>query len=71
MNDNEHWYRLYAVCEHHGGLGGGHYTAHAKVSSKDQDSDGTWYYFNDSNVSEAEPKDIHSSSAYLLFYEQV
>jgi ubiquitin carboxyl-terminal hydrolase 4/11/15 len=36
-------YELYAVSNHYGGMGGGHYTAYAK--NKD-----IWYDFNDSSV---------------------
>ena len=36
-------YDLYAISNHYGGLGGGHYTAYAKNDSK-------WYQFNDSSV---------------------
>jgi len=30
-NDQSYLYELYAVSNHYGGLGGGHYTAYAKV----------------------------------------
>ena len=36
-------YDLFAVSNHYGGLGGGHYTAYAK-------NNGKWYDFNDSSV---------------------
>jgi hypothetical protein len=39
-------YDLYAVSNHSGGLGGGHYTAFGKNIT-----DQAWYYFNDSSVS--------------------
>ncbi len=42
-------YELYAVSNHYGGLGGGHYTAFAK-------NDGQWYEFDDSRVSNASKK---------------
>lgn len=32
-SSSSHIYELYAVSNHYGGLGGGHYTAHAKVCS--------------------------------------
>lgn len=37
-------YELYAISNHYGGLGGGHYTAFAK-------NNGQWYEFDDSRVS--------------------
>lgn len=57
-------YDLFAVSHHHGGLGGGHYTAHAKNTDT-----GKWYYFNDSSVSRADTSELASSSAYVLFYQ--
>ncbi|KAJ1675776.1 hypothetical protein EV182_000600 [Spiromyces aspiralis] len=58
-------YDLYAVCEHMGGMGGGHYTALAKHADT-----GEWYHFNDSHVSKArgEPDEIVTGAAYMLFY---
>ncbi|KAL3230602.1 Uncharacterized protein RNJ44_01051 [Nakaseomyces bracarensis] len=56
-------YDLFAVDNHYGGLGGGHYTAYAK-----NETDGKWYYFNDSRVSLTDPMQSISGSAYLLFY---
>ena len=54
---------LFAVNEHSGSLGFGHYTAHAK------DKDG-WCVYNDSHVTEGgEESYLVSSSAYVLFYE--
>ncbi|KAJ2156060.1 hypothetical protein GGF46_005435 [Coemansia sp. RSA 552] len=57
-------YDLNAVCNHYGGLGGGHYTAYAK-----NPEDGQWYDFNDSHVSPVgDPESIKTSAAYMLFY---
>ncbi|KAG0151750.1 hypothetical protein CROQUDRAFT_56628 [Cronartium quercuum f. sp. fusiforme G11] len=59
-------YDLFAVDNHFGGLGGGHYTAFAKNVE-----DGKWHNFDDSQVSEvANPEKIKSSAAYLLFYRR-
>ncbi|KAI1808420.1 UCH-domain-containing protein [Daldinia bambusicola] len=58
-------YDLIGVDCHWGGLGGGHYTAHAKNFV-----DGQWYTYNDSSVSPASPERIVDSSAYLLFYRR-
>jgi ubiquitin carboxyl-terminal hydrolase 4/11/15 len=41
-------YELFAVSNHYGSMGGGHYTAYAK-------NDGSWYHYNDSNVSKISP----------------
>ncbi|XP_046458056.1 ubiquitin carboxyl-terminal hydrolase 15-like isoform X1 [Daphnia pulex] len=62
-NPTDAVYDLIGVCNHYGGLGGGHYTAYAK--NKD---DGSWYYFDDSSVSESSEDSVCSKAAYVLFY---
>jgi len=60
-------YDLFAVSNHMGGLGGGHYTAYAKNFL-----DKKWYELNDSRVSPIDEDRVESriisSSAYVLFY---
>ncbi|KAI9864016.1 MAG: CSN-associated deubiquitinating enzyme Ubp12 [Trichoglossum hirsutum] len=58
-------YDLFAVDNHYGGLGGGHYTAIAKNFF-----DGQWYEYNDSSVSRRTPESAVTSAAYLLFYRR-
>ncbi|KAL8998480.1 MAG: hypothetical protein Q9188_006095 [Gyalolechia gomerana] len=59
-------YDLFAVDNHYGGLGGGHYTAFAKNFF-----DGKWYEYNDSQVTRRpNPQQVVSSAAYLLFYRR-
>lgn len=58
-------YDLYAVSEHSGGLGGGHYTAHAFNTRLQK-----WFAFNDSSAYLANPDDCRGASAYLLFYRR-
>eukprot|EP01095_Lingulamoeba_sp_RSL-Kostka_P001307 TRINITY_DN11875_c0_g1_i1.p1 TRINITY_DN11875_c0_g1~~TRINITY_DN11875_c0_g1_i1.p1 ORF type:complete len:267 (+),score=108.39 TRINITY_DN11875_c0_g1_i1:207-1007(+) len=59
-------YDLYAVSNHFGGLGGGHYTAYCK-----NDTTNDWYRFDDSNVSKVnDVNDVISKSAYVLFYKR-
>ena len=77
-------YDLYAVDEHLGGLGGGHYRAYAKVRDSDK-----WYHYDDTYVSMAQPREavvsifcfptigavlshnnIQNANAYLLFYRR-
>lgn len=59
-------YDLYAVDNHYGGLGGGHYTAFAK-----NPEDEKWYYFDDSSVRPVRDiNEIKSPAAYLLFYRR-
>ncbi|TYG42753.1 hypothetical protein ES288_D12G282800v1 [Gossypium darwinii] len=59
-------YELYAISNHYGGLGGGHYTAYAKLIDENR-----WYHFDDSHVSAVNESDIKTSAAYLLFYKRV
>ncbi|OMO79890.1 Peptidase C19, ubiquitin carboxyl-terminal hydrolase 2 [Corchorus capsularis] len=59
-------YELYAISNHYGGLGGGHYTAYAKLVDEN-----TWYHFDDSHVSSVNEAEIKTSAAYLLFYKRV
>ncbi|KAL4920100.1 hypothetical protein BDW62DRAFT_177609 [Aspergillus aurantiobrunneus] len=59
-------YDLFAVDNHYGGLGGGHYTAYAKNFMT-----GLWNEYNDSSVSRPlDPQNAVTSSAYLLFYRR-
>ncbi|KAA6411401.1 MAG: ubiquitin C-terminal hydrolase [Lasallia pustulata] len=59
-------YDLFAVDNHYGGLGGGHYTAFAKNFY-----DNNWYEYNDSSVSRRpNPQAVVTSAAYLLFYRR-
>jgi ubiquitin carboxyl-terminal hydrolase 4/11/15 len=58
-------YDLFAVSNHMGGMGGGHYTAYAKNYI-----DNNWYCFNDSSVSPTTANAIKTDSAYLLFYQR-
>lgn len=58
-------YRLIGVIHHSGGVGGGHYTAHAFNSF-----DCRWYSFNDSSVCASEPSSP-SGTAYVLFYQRL
>ncbi|KAG6405437.1 hypothetical protein SASPL_133026 [Salvia splendens] len=61
-----HMYNLYAISNHYGGLGGGHYTAYCKLID-----DGRWYHFDDSHVSPVSESEIKTAAAYVLFYERV
>ena len=64
-SDKSHVYDLFAVSEHIGGMGGGHYTAQCKNYR-----DGEWYNCNDSQISSAEPSDAVTPKAYVLFYKR-
>jgi uncharacterized UBP type Zn finger protein len=57
-------FNLFAISNHYGGTGGGHYTAFVKNGDN-------WFEMDDSRVSMTSPEKIVSNSAYLLFYERV
>ncbi|GLG93575.1 Ubiquitin carboxyl-terminal hydrolase 32 [Gryllus bimaculatus] len=56
-------YNLIGICNHYGGMGGGHYTAYALNKIDKQ-----WYCFDDHNVSPKTPENVVTNSAYVLFY---
>ncbi|XP_034843955.1 ubiquitin carboxyl-terminal hydrolase 31 isoform X1 [Mirounga leonina] len=58
-------YDLYAVCNHHGTMQGGHYTAYCKNSV-----DGLWYCFDDSDVQQLSEDEVCTQMAYILFYQR-
>jgi ubiquitin C-terminal hydrolase len=59
-------YELYAVCNHSGGVLGGHYTAYIKNAND------KWYHFNDTSVQEVPLlSSIISPKAYCLFYRRL
>lgn len=59
-------YDCFAVSNHYGGLGGGHYTAYAQMPDDHQ-----WYGFDDSRVDAAtQPAAVQSAAAYVLFYRR-
>ncbi|WOL10894.1 ubiquitin carboxyl-terminal hydrolase 8-like isoform X1 [Canna indica] len=59
-------YRLYAVSNHYGNMGGGHYTAYIY-----HEVDGCWYDFDDGYVHPIAEDTVKSSAAYVLFYQRV
>jgi ubiquitin C-terminal hydrolase len=59
-------YKLLGVVMHSGALSSGHYTS----ASVDPLS-GKWFMFNDSFVSPASEDHVHSTRAYVLFYQKI
>ncbi|XP_040919352.1 ubiquitin carboxyl-terminal hydrolase 43 isoform X2 [Toxotes jaculatrix] len=58
-------YDLYAVCNHHGGMHGGHYTAFCRNSV-----DGQWYSYDDSSAEPVPEGEVCTRGAYILFYQR-
>ncbi|NXY85566.1 UBP31 hydrolase, partial [Alcedo cyanopectus] len=68
-------YDLYAVCNHHGTMQGGHYTGNLTVmyflSAYCKNSvDGQWYCFDDSEVQQLSENEVCKQTAYILFYQR-
>ncbi|KAJ8001916.1 hypothetical protein DPEC_G00174380 [Dallia pectoralis] len=61
----DYLYDLYAVCNHHGGMHGGHYTAYCRNSV-----DGLWYSYDDSSVDLVPEEEVCTRGAYILFYQR-
>jgi ubiquitin carboxyl-terminal hydrolase 8 len=63
---NQYVYDLFGVCNHIGGVAGGHYTAFVK------NYEGAWYHYNDRRVDAIpDAAQIVSPMAYCLFYRKV
>merc|ERR1719197_1069691 len=59
-------YDLFAVDNHYGALGGGHYTAYARNINLRK-----WFKFDDSSVTEvSDPQQVVTPAAYILFYRR-
>ncbi|KAL0446556.1 UNVERIFIED_CONTAM: Ubiquitin carboxyl-terminal hydrolase 10 [Sesamum latifolium] len=65
-SEGSHVYELYAISNHYGGLGGGHYSAYCKLIDENR-----WYHFDDSHVSPVNESEIKTSAAYVCFYQRV
>lgn len=62
---DEYIYDLYGICNHSGGVHGGHYTAFVK------NANGKWYHFNDTDVTEVHKlDDLVTTKAYCFFYRK-
>jgi ubiquitin carboxyl-terminal hydrolase 8 len=62
-NASSYKYDLYGICNHMGGVMGGHYTAFVKHA------DNKWIHFNDTKVEVIEePSNVITPMAYCLFY---
>ena len=77
-------YDLFAVCNHYGRMGFGHYTAAARdweknpstsVGSPSSTVDTKWYSYDDNAVTgpcneQDIEEEVHSKNAYILFYKR-
>ncbi len=81
VSDESTLYDLFAVCNHFGKLGSGHYSAHCRdwTNSSSSDSNGDssgeclsdqWFSFDDNDVVRIEEKNVVTKAAYILFYRK-
>jgi len=64
-NPNKYVYDLFGVCNHSGGVLGGHYTSFVK------NQEGVWYHYNDQLIEVIQtPQSVVSPAAYCLFYRK-
>ncbi|XP_057437889.1 ubiquitin carboxyl-terminal hydrolase 5 [Lotus japonicus] len=65
-NSRPQLYELYALTNHYGTLGSGHYTAHIKLLDENR-----WYNFDDTHISAISEDEVNTAAAYVLFYRRV
>jgi len=63
-NPSQYMYDLYGVCNHGGGVQGGHYTSFVKNAKNE------WIHYNDTSVDIINETSIITSKAYCLFYRK-
>ena len=59
-------YVLYAVCQHHGGAHGGHYTATVKPAGAE-----SWYHCNDTGITPASPSQVVTPRSSTFFLRKI
>ena len=57
-------YELYGICNHSGGVMGGHYFAYVKNANN------KWYEFNDPSVQPKSEQQLKTPKAYCFFYRK-
>ena len=75
-------YDLISVSNHYGGMGGGHCEYHHLLNRLNlhcivvdtaygkNKTDGNWYYFDDSSVTQTNEEAVVTKAAYVLFYQR-
>lgn len=61
-------YDLYGATHHFGSLSGGHYTA--TIRTQGENGEPLWKYCDDSRITNADDRQIHSSSSYILWWHR-
>ena len=65
-NKKSYIYDLYGICNHVGGVNGGHYYSVCKNYLDDN-----WYEYNDSHVSQIPNHKVLDYSPYLFVYKRL
>jgi ubiquitin C-terminal hydrolase len=78
--ENDAIYDLFAICNHYGRMGFGHYTATVKEwplyeeqaggGQQGGGSSGNWFLYDDNSVTKISEREVKTSSAYILFYRK-
>lgn len=63
-------YDLFAVCNHYGRMGFGHYSAYARDWLPNEELSDQWVSFDDERVTLTTEKAIQTNFAYILFYKR-
>ena len=63
-NKDSYKYDLFGICNHSGGVSGGHYTSFVK------NANGSWYHFNDTSVNKLNESSVKTNMAYCFFYRK-
>ena len=66
---DKHKYNLVSTINHHGTIGGGHYTADV-LNEHPVDHVKRWYCMNDSIISYYNPDEVNHDDSYILLYEK-
>ncbi|XP_048501027.1 ubiquitin carboxyl-terminal hydrolase 5 isoform X3 [Beta vulgaris subsp. vulgaris] len=64
-NSDPQLYELYALINHYGGMGSGHYTSDIKLLDENR-----WYSFDDNHISAMGEEEVKTNAAYVLFYRR-
>ena len=70
MTTQETVYDLYAVTNHYGSMGFGHYTAFIAGETNCKSEASNWYEVDDCRITPENAKKICSSAAYVLYYRK-
>lgn len=63
-------YDLFAVTNHYGSMGFGHYTAFIAGETNGRSEASSWYEVDDCRITPENPEKICSSAAYVLYYRK-